>query len=129
MFNCVVFSNNNNFYLFDGVSGNILSIDEDKVEGIKNFFTLESSQRTMLNTSVIDSEIKQAIENNFIKPVPQKEVVYWFNEEEYFKTLFEEMSHLMIGVTENCNMRCKYCVYGGHYDMIPIKDTYILSTN
>jgi uncharacterized protein len=115
MFNCVVFSNNNNFYLFDGVSGNILSIDEDKVEGIKNFFTLESSQRTMLNTSVIDSEIKQAIENNFIKPVPQKEVVYWFNEEEYFKTLFEEMSHLMIGVTENCNMRCKYCVYGGHY--------------
>ena len=42
MFNCVVFSNNNNFYLFDGVSGNILSIDEDKVEGIKNFFTLKN---------------------------------------------------------------------------------------
>ena len=115
MFNCIVFSSNNNFYLFDGVSGNILSIDENKVKCIEDFFTLQDSQETMLSMNVVDSEIKQAIENNFIRPVPQEEVSYWFNEEEYFKTLFEEMSHLMIGVTESCNMRCKYCVYGGHY--------------
>ena len=25
------------------------------------------------------------------------------------------MSHLMLGVTEICNMRCRYCVYGGYY--------------
>ena len=34
---------------------------------------------------------------------------------EYLKSYKSEIKHLMLGVTEKCNLRCKYCVYGGHY--------------
>lgn len=40
MFNCIVFSSNNNFYLFDRVSENILSIDENKVKCILDEFPI-----------------------------------------------------------------------------------------
>lgn len=106
MYNCTIFSSLSKTYLYDGVSGNILSTDETNVDLINNSRPEEWQNQP---------EIKQAIKDGLIVPVESSELQYWFNEDDYFQTLFEEMSHLMINITDSCNMRCKYCIYGGHY--------------
>ena len=37
---------------------------------------------------------------------------------EIIDLLETELRSLTLGVTEDCNMRCKYCVYGGNYRMV-----------
>ncbi len=106
MFNCTVFSTAKNTYLFDGISGNILYVDEDKVDNIRAFCS---------DGDISGTDIPHAINDRLIIAAPDVDLPYWFDEDKYYDTLFDEISHLMINVTDSCNMRCKYCVYGGNY--------------
>lgn len=38
-----------------------------------------------------------------------------FDKEEYKFVLDNFLSHLVLNITEDCNLRCRYCSFGGHY--------------
>lgn len=42
-------------------------------------------------------------------------VEYPFTNEEYLEKINSEIGMLTLGMTEQCNLRCKYCVFSGHY--------------
>jgi len=116
-FNYTVFSTNKNYYLFDGVSCNIFSIEEDIYNNHEEIFK-KIYNNTYENDGKFSSSynsILSAIKSNFLMSTFNNEFEYWFDVNQYKKQCSAEMNHLMIGLTENCNMRCKYCVYGGHY--------------
>ena len=103
----------NNCYLYDSATSNILDMEnlsEDAVD--EAFEAINNNHR--LNTPAY-REIAEAVQNGLIKAFDDSECVFWFDEETYFEDL-KKRKHLLIGVTEKCNMRCKYCVYGGHYE-------------
>lgn len=39
-----------------------------------------------------------------------------FDKEEYKYILEHFLSHLVLNITEDCNLRCRYCSFGGHYE-------------
>ncbi len=48
---------------------------------------------------------------------------------EYRKALRTKLSHLVLGVTEQCNLRCAYCTYSGHYEGHRIHTNATMSPN
>lgn len=117
-FNYTVFSTQNNDYLYDGVSGNIFAIEEslfDNHEYLLNRI-YDDTYKLDKEFSFEYNEILDAVKNNLLISPSNDDFRYWFDIKEYKQNCFNEINHLMIGVTEKCNMRCKYCIYGGHYE-------------
>lgn len=83
----VYFNTENNEYFYDDMTGNIIL--KEKILDDKN-------------ESVNKDDIK------IIKKVRSKDV------EEIIKNI--GIKELILIVTEECNLRCKYCVYSGNYD-------------
>ena len=117
MFNYAVFATQNNYYLFDGCSSNIFAITplmyEKHREIFKNFASGFVNPDNLFTAEYADLEA--AVSERMLYARSNGDMQYWFDIDEYRRTLYEHISHLMIGITEQCNMRCRYCVYGGHY--------------
>jgi uncharacterized protein len=113
----VVFSTGKNNYFFDGVSCNIFSINDGIYYNheylfqnlTNNTFDSDNSHKNEYN------EIFEVIENGYLMENSKMYPDYWFDTNEYKNELNSNINHLMIELTEKCNFRCKYCVYGGHY--------------
>ena len=109
-----VFSTSNTHYLYDGISENILLLNNE-------FYTQHSKIFEHFENGVSDDfkleleAVRSSIQNKLLVPKSNEPLCYGFDETEFCKSFRKEMSHLMLGITENCNMRCHYCVYGGHY--------------
>jgi uncharacterized protein len=117
-FNYTVFSTENNRYFFDGVSGNIFAIEESLFNNHEHLFKHLHDDTYKLDKEFSSQyeEILEAAKNKLIMSPSKGEFNYWFDINKYKQNRFNEINHLMIGVTEKCNMRCKYCIYGGHYE-------------
>lgn len=83
------FSTENNRYFYDDENGNV----EERVEDKKT--------EDIINVSKYNTEIRQ----QFITAEDVKD--------QLSKTI---STQLTLVVTENCNLRCKYCVYSGNYE-------------
>ncbi len=44
-----------------------------------------------------------------------EELQYTFQFDEYINALDNSLDHMILGLTEDCNLRCEYCTYSGHY--------------
>lgn len=102
----------NNNYIYDAVSSNILEVEDDILAGIDEAL-LAFNEGEKIESKAY-SELQDAIQNGLIAEVNTDRCNYWFDEDKYEIDL-KSIKHLLIGVTEKCNLRCKYCVYGGHY--------------
>ena len=102
----------NNNYIYDAVSSNILEIEDDIITEIDDA-VLAMNEGIKINSKAYN-ELLEAIQNGLIAEHNEDECSYWFDEKQYEQDL-KSIKHLLIGVTEKCNLRCKYCVYGGHY--------------
>lgn len=118
MFKYKVFSTNNNNYLFDGVSSNIFNIDDIIYKNHEYLFSNIEKENTSIDSELLESykNIKECIDSGALKPKSDNEFEYWFDIKQYKENFNEEVKHLLIGLTEKCNLRCKYCIYGGHYE-------------
>lgn len=106
-----------NIYLYDGVSSNILSIGSKFASDFN--VLLDNINKDMPVERSLEESYRELIEAENEKLIMQQgsaDMSYWFDVDEYLRTFQSKTRHLMIGVTEACNMRCKYCVYGGHYE-------------
>lgn len=103
---------NNKFYLYDSATSNILDMEELSENEVDDALMAINNNRRL--ETLAYREMVEAIENGLIKELDVSECDFWFDEKTYFDDM-NEKNHLLIGITERCNMRCKYCVYGGHY--------------
>lgn len=117
IFNYAVFKTFKNKYLYDGMSGNIFEITDSFYDNHKDVFMsfLDTNLDKNNNYWREVNNLRKALKNNSLMAKPNSDIRYWFDIDDYKKVLYENIDHLMIGITEKCNMRCSYCVYGGHY--------------
>lgn len=97
-----------NYYLFDVNSNSILRINENIYHKVED---LAIGKTDFQN----DSDIVQLKKRGFLKPNNENmEIKHSALEtvEEYMKG---NIGQLILQVTQNCNLRCKYCVYSGSY--------------
>ena len=131
-FKYIVFCTENGRYLFDGVSCNIFSVNDTIYQHHTNLLNQLSNGSYKQDTQHQEQyeEILSMIKNGYFVENPTSPFTYWFDVDEYKNELqYQGMRHLMIGMTEKCNMRCKYCVYGGHYKNERIHGTHSISTS
>jgi len=116
-FNYLVFETTQSKYLYDGNSTNLFSISNSFFNSHSKLMKkIEMSDAEFLDLNDDISEIKDAIDCGYFIPIKTSEPDYWFNVGEYTKSVInKEIKHVMVEMTQSCNMRCQYCVYGGHY--------------
>ena len=120
-FNYLVFKTNKYKYLYDGNSGNLFSITDSFYHSHSELIKkIEENNTQHLDNFGDDNndvaDILTAIDDGHFVPLKNHRLNYWFNEKDYIKSLAQnEIKHVMVEMTQDCNMRCKYCVYGGSY--------------
>ncbi|GAA0774699.1 radical SAM protein [Clostridium subterminale] len=114
-------SSNGNEYLYDDVTGHIL-----------NWSDIHDEVLNLMHKG----ELPQNIINNFkdIRNIDKivKEIEFWYkvngaffredieqksleHTEEFEALVTNEVSQLMLSVTDNCNLSCKYCIFSDNY--------------
>ncbi len=124
---------NGNEYLYDSVTNCIFATDEiinDCISGFENN-TSEEVERTLVEKYGDNLKVRSAV--RFVsKMIEEKhaffrddewirreeEHLYDFSEEDVKSCLYDfcAMEQLTLGVTEDCNLRCKYCFYSSAYE-------------
>jgi uncharacterized protein len=116
----LVFATNNNKYIFDNISGNAIPFSEGIMFIINNFFKLSKQEiiEELVNKFILEKSecvssylyIENLIHNGcFYSEVPSAQV------DCRVESLKTPMSQLILVLTEQCNIRCKYCIYSEHY--------------
>lgn len=117
------FKTDDHYYIYDSLSSNILQVSKviyDIIDKHEN--ELESEIIAKFNNIYREDIIKKAlkqietcvedgtIENN--KPLGMQSVL---DRESVENSLSNELSTLTLEVTQQCNLRCSYCVFSGAY--------------
>lgn len=98
------------YYMYDGCTNIILPIDDELAKTIK--------EDKELDRELIMQHASNDVQNMMKKwriacPVEEVEI----NEEFVRKQIIEyPYPQIILGVTENCNLRCKYCIFSGNYE-------------
>lgn len=117
------FKTNNNNYIYDVWTNEILKVDDIAYEIIDLIYSKKESDiiNIYLNkykeSDIIKSlnAIKLAInKENLFSRIKKREFVF-YNDMELKEICDNSLSHLILNVTEQCNLRCKYCLYSGNY--------------
>ena len=99
-----------NIYLYDGTSNMVLPINKEIASIVENTVELDRNKiREVANTN-----IKNIIDkwNLFSKPTSM-----YLSESEIKHAILEyPYPQLILGITEDCNLRCKYCIFSGNYE-------------
>jgi uncharacterized protein len=105
--------NTNEFLRVDEIIYNIIDYIYSKSpdEIITKFSSKYSQESIILSINKIKRAIKE--ENIFLPTRP--EYLKFYNNSEIREKLRNNLNEIILNITEKCNMRCKYCVYSGHY--------------
>lgn len=99
-----IIKTNNNYYLYDAVKNKIIEIDEDIVKEIE--------------TNNLSHQYYDFINNNHLRDVLKPatfKVKYYYTADELYWFLQNRMKTLILALTEQCNLNCKYCAYMPKY--------------
>ena len=99
-----LFKTLNNYYLYDTNANSIIKVNE------KVYRKLQQGEDNLNE----DPQIVSLRERGFLQPIQQPEICHPLTDkvESYLQN---NLSLLILQVTQNCNLRCKYCVYSGSY--------------
>lgn len=94
----------NCFYLYDTNANSIVKISEKLYSELQEEKGLQSE----------DYQVSKLKERGFLQPISTPEIGHPLTDkvESYMKN---NLSLLILQVTQNCNLRCRYCVYSGSY--------------
>lgn len=113
----IVFHTSNNAYLYDAGTGKVASLDGASAPIIKALFD-DSVDATafqdMLSCDETTESIAQFLKKEHLLMRPEKTEFYdWtpFMSDEAL-----QCQQLIIELTGQCNLRCKYCIYNDHYE-------------
>lgn len=119
-----------NYYLYDGTSSNIFEITENLYNNHQRIIAaLKDSSITLTTEDDLEDfkQLKEAIEDGTFVKRESAPMSYWFDPKDYIENEIYQKVQLMLGITEICNMRCKYCIYGGHYENERVHSNKIMS--
>ncbi|MDE6252623.1 MAG: Cys-rich peptide radical SAM maturase CcpM [Lachnospiraceae bacterium] len=99
-----LFKTLNSYYLYDVNSNSIVKINEEMYSKLKSKKEIDD-----------DLQINKLKERGFLQPISRNITIQHPLTEKVESYLQNNMSLLILQVTQNCNLRCKYCVYSGSY--------------
>jgi uncharacterized protein len=125
--NAIGFNTNLYFYIYDSFSNEILRVEPVILDVLDDSFELSKEQIVEKHTSrwpkreiikALDSiaEVQRAKKALLSFMIPQFSIsphgttMDWLTHK-----LNSQLTQLILNVTENCNLRCEYCVYSGNY--------------
>lgn len=110
MKNIETFSSENGIkYLFDGATSLIVPVSDELYEKVKKETDLDRNAIYDL----ADDNLKAIMEKwNIFKEVPTFDLDTDFIKKQINEYPFPQ---IVLGVTEDCNLRCKYCIFSGKY--------------
>ena len=117
------FETQNHKYLYDVNTNTILQVSDVVFDVINYYHTLSPSQiaekyKEKYDKDVIKkgiSEIQTLEEAKFLSKFRPARIRYPRDRTEIVDELETNMRSLTLNVTEDCNMRCRYCVFSGNY--------------
>ena len=95
----------NSYYLYDVNLNSIIKINEITYNKLKN-------KQEILGEDLQISKLKQ---RGFLQPIDRNINIEHPLTDKVESYLQNNVSLLILQVTQNCNLRCKYCVYSGSY--------------
>ena len=109
-------------YVYDAPTNEILRVSRDFWETThhadwwreKGLGRGELSQATPSDQALLD-EIGAARDTGLFSDRRPKSLSLMITKDEFKKSLDSKVSQLILGVTEQCNLRCAYCTYSGQY--------------
>ncbi len=105
--NFIIFKTHRHQYLYDRYSNAIICLNDEQAYEMKK---VESGEIDGLQSQIIKN-----FQTNGILLEKEIEVIE-HPEPPYLKHLLKnDMEQVTLQVTQNCNLRCEYCVYGGKY--------------
>lgn len=110
------FKSDSNYYFFDSGTGKVLECEKSEYDVLKQ---LTENNSTDFSDLLMDSnEIEKAIDNivaaidneNIFKAEPIVRF-YGGHFENLNSLILQNIQQIIFEVTEDCNLRCKYCIY------------------
>ncbi|HTS47223.1 MAG TPA: radical SAM protein, partial [Bryobacteraceae bacterium] len=109
-------------YVYDAPTNEILQVSRDFWETTQQADWWrgegpdrgELSQATPSEQALLD-EIDAARDTGLFSGQRPKSLSLMITKDEFKKSLDSKVSQLILGVTEQCNLRCAYCTYSGQY--------------
>lgn len=104
------------YYLYDVNTDAILKIDKDVYFFLSDLLnkTKNINYESTNENNYIIRKIEKMKEDGFLLSTRVKEIVH--PEDEIIEYWLKSKLHsLTFQITQNCNLRCKYCVYSGNY--------------
>lgn len=93
----------NQNYFFDAVVNQIVPLSDNSFEQASRLLQGEGCE-------VLTGEIQELIEQGFFSDSPVEKIVHPY--EKYLPLILSRtLNHITLQVTQNCNLRCKYCIY------------------
>lgn len=117
---CVVFDTSAGPFAYDAASNHILRLDEpgrrllDELTGAPG----SGPPLTGAERETALAELGKARQSGLLVPVKPEIVTF---DEDFIQNVRHDLQnagpqHIIIGVTERCNFRCRYCAYSGAYE-------------
>lgn len=119
-----IFETDKKKYLYDTITNQIFTIsdalfkyhsvifsalcDENELSGLESHKDYDTIIHTLKN-------VKEIVSAGLMKANGLKKVDYKFNIHDYLESLGNSLHRMILDITEECNLRCKYCSYSGHY--------------
>lgn len=101
------------YYIFDVNTNNIVEINETLFHYFENMLSGGIEKREILSEQDAKT-MNKMIENGLLSEVREIEIEHSMTE--YLEDILKnELAHLCLQVTQNCNLRCEYCVFSGSY--------------
>lgn len=101
-----VFDSLTKFYLFDAMTNSIVSINKDNYKALKGYI---DGDRGTENMAVLESFQNMG----YCRESSIEEIVHYSIDD--YASHINNLQMLTLQVTQNCNLRCSYCVYSGNY--------------
>jgi len=98
------------YYVYDTNTNLIASVSKEIYD-----FLAESMYDNSLRKACLKAIERSRQETGLFLEFRPHGSCQFFHDDEIRYNINHELKHLMLKVTEGCNLRCKYCIYGGDY--------------
>jgi uncharacterized protein len=97
----------NNLFIYDVNTNAIFELGSKIYDLVKN---------NELNSKKINAKTKKLIdEYGVLKSKRLKKIKFRYKDNDIKKYLSNNLSYMLLNITEDCNLRCKYCIYSGNF--------------
>lgn len=118
------FKTDKNCYLYNACTNHIVEVGKliyDLIDfhGDISNETLVQQFSSMYEKSALEAAMEKIVElklrGEFLYANTPKRCGYFASEDEIRRQISDSLQQITLGVTEDCNLRCKYCIYTGSY--------------